>query len=232
MITLRKSTERGHVNFGWLDSHHTFSFGSYYDPNHMGFRALRVINEDRVSPGAGFDTHGHRDMEILTYVLDGALEHQDNTGTGAVIYPGEVQRMSAGGGILHSEFNASSTDPVHFLQIWLLPNQRGLSPSYEQRRFNLSEKPSQLHLIAASEGEDSVVRVHQDVKLYAGILHKGDRICHRIHPNRHAWVQVARGSLSLNGLSLSLGDGAAISEQAEINIEVAQDAEILLFDLA
>lgn len=232
MITRRKSTERGQVNFGWLDSHHTFSFGSYYDPNHMGFRALRVINEDRVSPGAGFDTHGHRDMEILTYVLEGALEHQDNTGTGAVIYPGEVQRMSAGTGILHSEFNASSGDPVHFLQIWLLPNQRGLSPSYEQRRFNLCEKPSQLHLIAASDGRDDTVTVHQDVELYAGILHKGDRICHQIHPERHAWVQVARGEVSLNGLSLASGDGAAISNQADINIEVVQDTEILLFDLA
>ncbi len=232
MITLRKSTERGHVNFGWLDSHHTFSFGSYHDPNHMGFRALRVINEDRVSPGAGFDTHGHRDMEILTYVLEGQLEHQDNTGTGAVISPGEVQRMSAGTGILHSEFNASSTDPVHFLQIWLLPNQRGLSPSYEQRRFNRSEKPSQLHLIAASDGRDGVAVVHQDVELYAGILHTGDRISHRIQPNRHAWVQVARGEVNLNGICLTSGDGAAISDQTEISIEAVQDAEILLFDLA
>ena len=232
MITLRKSTERGHVNFGWLDSHHSFSFGSYHDPNHMGFRALRVINEDRVSPGAGFDTHGHRDMEILTYVLEGQLEHQDNTGTSAVISPGELQRMSAGTGILHSEFNASSADPVHFLQIWLLPNQRGLSPSYEQRRFSLSEKPSQLHLIAASDGRDGGVRVHQDVELYAGILHKGDRISHQIQPNRHAWVQVARGEVNLNSISLTSGDGAAISNQAEITIKATQEAEILLFDLA
>ncbi|MBE9125938.1 MULTISPECIES: pirin family protein [unclassified Coleofasciculus] len=231
MIKLRKAQERGHANHGWLDTYHTFSFANYYDPNYMGFRSLRVINEDRVSPGKGFGTHGHRDMEIITYVLEGALEHKDNIGNGSVIYPGDVQRMSAGTGILHSEFNHSQSESVHLLQIWLLPKTTGISPSYEQHNFGLAKNPGQLRLIAAPDGRDGAVTVHQDVNLYAAILLKGDRISHSLQPQRHAWVQVARGAVTLNGLSLEQGHGAAISDETDLAIAATEDAEILLFDL-
>ena len=232
MITVRKSEARGHANHGWLDSYHTFSFASYYDPNYMNFRSLRVINEDVVSPGKGFGTHGHSDMEIITYVLEGALEHKDSLGTGAVIKPGEVQRMTAGTGIQHSEFNHSQTDPVHLLQIWLLPDTKGLSPSYEQRDFSLAQRRGKLRLVAARDARDGAVKVHQDVDLYAAVLDKGSRVSHALGPNRHAWVQVARGSVLLNGLTLENGDAAAVSDEAEVVIEAAEDAEFLLFDLA
>ena len=232
MITVRKSEARGHANHGWLDSYHTFSFASYYDPNYMNFRALRVINEDVVSPGKGFGTHGHSDMEIITYVLEGALEHKDSLGTGAVIKPGEVQRMTAGTGIQHSEFNNSQTDPVHLLQIWLLPDTKGLSPSYEQRDFPLAERRGKLRLVAARDARDGAVKVHQDVDLYAAVLDKGSRVSHALQPNRHAWVQVARGSVLLNGLTLENGSAAAVSGETEVVIDAAEDAEFLLFDLA
>jgi redox-sensitive bicupin YhaK (pirin superfamily) len=232
MLTIRKAEDRGHANHGWLNTYHTFSFANYYEPKHMGFRALRVINEDRVSPGNGFGTHGHRDMEIITYVLEGALEHKDSIGTGSVIQPGEVQRMSAGTGILHSEFNHSKTESVHFLQIWLLPGKEGLPPSYEQRNFSPAKTPGKLHLVAARDGRDAAVTVHQDVDLYAAVLEPGDRVSHSLQPQRHAWVQVARGAITLNGLSLDKGDGAAISEETDVVIEATTDAEILLFDLA
>lgn len=232
MLTIRKAEERGHANHGWLNSYHTFSFANYYDPKQMGFRALRVINEDRVSPDAGFGTHGHRDMEIVTYVLEGAIEHKDNIGNGSVIYPGEVQRMSAGTGILHSEFNHSKTDTVHFLQIWLLPETNGIRPSYEQRNFSPAKTPGKLHLVAAREGREGALTIHQDVDLYAAVFKEGDRISHILKPQRHAWVQVARGAITLNGVSLETSDGAAISEETEVVIEATTDAEILLFDLA
>ncbi|WP_445172446.1 pirin family protein [Microcoleus sp.] len=232
MITVRKSEARGHANHGWLDSYHTFSFASYYDPNYMNFRSLRVINEDVVSPGKGFGTHGHSDMEIITYVLEGALEHKDSLGTGAVIKPGEVQRMTAGTGIQHSEFNNSQTDPVHLLQIWLLPDTKGLSPSYEQRDFPLTERRGKLRLVAARDARDGAVKVHQDVDLYVAVLDKDSRVSHALQPHRHAWVQVARGSVLLNGLTLENGDAAAVSDEAEVVIEAAEDAEFLLFDLA
>ncbi|WP_373537584.1 pirin family protein [Microcoleus sp.] len=232
MITVKKSEARGHANRGWLDSYHTFSFADYYDRNYMNFRSLRVINEDVVSPGKGFGTHGHKDMEIITYVLEGALEHKDSLGTGAAIKPGEVQRMSAGTGIQHSEFNHSQTDPVHLLQIWLLPDTQGLQPSYEQREFPVEERRGKLRLVAARDARDGAVKVHQDVDLYAAVLDKNSRVSHTLQPNRHAWVQVARGAVLLNGLSLGKGDGAAVSDEAELVIEAAEDAEFLLFDLA
>jgi quercetin 2,3-dioxygenase len=232
MIAVRKSEARGHANHGWLDSYHTFSFANYYDRNYMNFRSLRVINEDVVNPGKGFGTHGHSDMEIITYVLEGALEHKDSLGTGAVIKPGEVQRMSAGTGIQHSEFNPSQTDPVHLLQIWLLPDTNGLSPSYEQRDFPLAERHGKLRLVAARDTRDGAVKVHQDVDLYAAVLDKNSQVSHVLQPNRHAWIQVARGAVLLNGLTLEKGDGAAVSDEAELVIEAAEDAEFLLFDLA
>ncbi|MDY7021527.1 MAG: pirin family protein [Cyanobacteriota bacterium] len=232
MITLRKSQERGQANFGWLNSQHTFSFGYYYNPKYQGFRSLRVINEDRVSPGSGFDTHGHRDMEILTYVLEGTLEHKDSTGTGTIIKSGEVQRMSAGTGILHSEFNPSSQDPVHFLQIWIIPNQTGLPPSHEQKAFNPRETSGQFQLIAAANPESGSLKIHQDVNLYAAIVPQGDRISHTLAPQRHAWIQVVRGTLLLDDITLTSGDGVAISDQSQITLEATIEAEILLFDLA
>lgn len=232
MITLRKAEERGHANHGWLDSYHTFSFANYYDPKHMGFRSLRVINEDRVSPGAGFGTHGHRDMEIITYVLDGGLEHQDSIGNGSAIKPGEVQRMSAGTGILHSEFNHSEADSVHFLQIWILPEKNGLPPSYEQRKFEVAQNPGKLHLVAARDGREGAVTVHQDMELYAAVLEPNQQVSYSLKPQRHAWIQVARGAITLNGLPLNKGDGAAISEETDIAIAATTDAEVLLFDLA
>ncbi|NJS12881.1 MAG: pirin family protein [Microcoleus sp. CSU_2_2] len=232
MIAIRKSEARGHANHGWLDSYHTFSFANYYDQNHMNFRSLRVINEDIINPGKGFGTHGHRDMEIITYVLAGALEHKDSLGTGAVIKPGEVQRMSAGTGIQHSEFNHSKTDPVHLLQIWLLPDTNGLSPSYEQQDFPVAERHGKLRLVAARDARYGAVKIHQDVDLYAAVLDKSSRVAHTLQANRHAWLQVARGSVLLNGWLLEKGDGAAVSDESELVVEATEDAEILLFDLA
>jgi redox-sensitive bicupin YhaK (pirin superfamily) len=232
MITLRPGSDRGHANHGWLDSYHTFSFANYYDPEYMGFRALRVINEDRINPGKGFGAHGHRDMEILTYVLEGALEHKDSLGNGAIITPGEVQRMSAGTGIVHSEFNPSKTDSVHLLQIWILPNQQGLEPSYEQRMFPLAERQSQLRLIAAGDARDGAVKIYQDVDLYSSVLQVGDRLSYQLQPNRYGWLQVARGTANLNGQALQAGDGVAVNEAELLKITTDDGAEILLFDLA
>ncbi|PSN14468.1 quercetin 2,3-dioxygenase [filamentous cyanobacterium CCP5] len=233
MITIRPASDRGVANFGWLDSRHSFSFGSYYDPEHMGFSSLRVINEDKVQPGQGFGAHGHRDMEIISYVLDGALEHKDSIGTGAVIYPGDVQRMSAGTGIRHSEFNFSQSDPVHFLQIWILPNRSGIEPGYEQIHFSSEDKQGQLRLVASSDGRDGSVTIHQDAELYASTLKPGDTVSYSLKPDRAAWVQVARGAITLNGQTLAAGDGAAITNEVALELTGASDdAEVLLFDLA
>ena len=229
MITIRHRNERGHANHGWLDTYHTFSFDTYHDRHYMGFRSLRVINEDRVAPAKGFGTHPHRDMEIITYVLEGSLEHKDSMGTGSIIRPGEVQRMSAGTGITHSEFNPSKTEPVHLLQIWILPEAMGIRPSYEQRQFSRDEMRGQLRVVAARNPEDNAVKVHQDVQLLATVL-EGETVRHELKPGRHAWVQVARGSIQLNGLGLEAGDGAAISE--EPSVELKGKGEALLFDLA
>lgn len=232
MIVLRPGDQRGRANLGWLDSRHTFSFADYYDPAHMGFRALRVINEDRVQPGRGFGTHGHRDMEIISYVLAGELGHKDSMGTGSVIRPGDVQRMSAGKGVLHSEMNASPTNPVHFLQIWLLPERPGLEPGYEQKRFDADEKRGRLRLVASPDGRDGSVTVHQDVLLYAGLFGAGEGARLDLRPGRHAWVQVAGGEISLNGQPLRHGDGAAVSDETALALTGASDAEVLVFDLA
>lgn len=231
MITVRRANERGHAAHGWLDSYHTFSFASYQDPQFMGFRSLRVINEDRVIPGAGFGTHGHKDMEIITYVLEGAVEHKDSIGNGSIIQPGEVQKMSAGTGILHSEYNPSDTEAVHLLQIWIIPDKTGIKPSYEQQKFHLEANAGKLQLIAAPEGKNGAVTLQQDVNLYAGMLQEGDRISYTLPENRHAWLQVARGKVSLNGTSLDAGDGVAISDESEINLIAENNAEVLLFDL-
>ena len=233
MITVRPSQARGHANFGWLDSKHTFSFGSYYDPNYLGFGNLRVINEDRVKAGQGFGPHGHRDMEILTYVLDGALEHRDSMGHGSVICPGDVQRISAGSGIAHSEFNASKTDSVHFLQIWILPNTKGLEPNYEEKHFTLAQKQGQLRLVASGDGRNDSIKIHQDVDLYAAVLKEGDRLNYAVNSNRSLWLQVARGSVTINGKTVNSGDGIAITQEPKIAlIATSNDTEILLFDLA
>lgn len=232
MITIRPGDERGRSRLSWLDSRHSFSFGDYHDPAHMGFRALRVINEDRVSPGAGFPTHGHRDMEIISYVLDGALEHKDSTGATSVIRPGEVQRMTAGTGVRHSEYNASQADMVHFLQIWILPEKEGLKPGYEQRYFPPADKRGKLRLVASRDGSEGSVTVHQDVDLYASLLVPGERIGFDLRSARHAWIQIARGAVRLNGMPLKAGDGAAVSAENKIEIEGESAAEVLLFDLA
>jgi quercetin 2,3-dioxygenase len=232
MITRRAADERGRTKLSWLDSAHTFSFNNYYDPRHMGFRQLRVINDDRVKPGTGFGTHGHRDMEILTYVLEGALEHEDSTGNGSVIRPGEVQRMSAGTGISHSEYNHSRTEPVHFLQIWILPDHQGLQPSYEQRFFAPEELRGQWRLIAARDGREGAVTVHQDGDVLATQLEPGEHIVYRLQAGRHAWLQLARGAVTLNGTQLTAGDGAAISQEEELELRADDGSEVLLFDLA
>ena len=235
MIRLRRGSERGRTQLDWLDSFHTFSFDRYYDPQHMAFRHLRVLNEDTVSPGAGFPLHPHRDMEILTYILEGALEHQDSLGNGGVIRPGEVQRMSAGTGIRHSEFNASKTEPVHLLQIWIVPGRLGLEPGYEQKAIPPGDGKSPLRLIASPDGRDGTVTIHQDVEVYAGRLRGGEQTICRLRPGRHAWVQAARGTITLNGLPLEPGDGAAVSQEPELTLRAASDvagAEVLLFDLA
>lgn len=232
MITIRSAQDRGHAYFGWLDSRHTFSFGNYYDPDHMGFASLRVINEDKVEPKQGFSTHGHRDMEIVTYVLEGALEHKDSIGNGSIIRPGDVQRMSAGTGILHSEFNASSTDPVHLLQIWILPAQRGLEPSYEQTYFAPEQKQHTLRLIGSPDGRDGSVTIHQDVNLYASVLVDGESVDHAIAKGRSLWVQVARGAVQLNGHDLTAGDGASLTQADLLRLTGTSDhAEVLVFDM-
>lgn len=232
MIIVRDRNMRGTTQIGWLDSRHTFSFGEYRDPNHMGFRALRVINEDRVIPGAGFPTHSHRDMEILTYVLAGALAHKDSLGTGSVIRPGEVQRMSAGIGISHSEFNDSQAEPVHFLQIWIIPARPGQPPGYEQKQFPAEARRGRLLLVADPHGTDGAVTVHQDVRLYAADLEAGQSIVYVPPKGRHTWLQVARGLVELNGDELRAGDGAAISNEPQIELASSAGAELLLFDLA
>lgn len=233
MITIRPAQDRGRAYFGWLDSRHTFSFGEYFDPKHMGFATLRVINEDKVSPGNGFATHGHRDMEIISYVLDGALEHKDSIGNGSIIRPGDVQRMSAGTGIMHSEYNASKTDPVHFLQIWILPEQRSIEPSYEQKNFSTEERQGQLRLVGSRDGRQGSVTIHQDIDLYAGLLRNGETANYGVTSGRSIWVQVARGTVQLNDRVLSAGDGAAIDQEPQITLNsLADDTEILLFDMA
>jgi hypothetical protein len=229
MITIRKAEERGHANYGWLDTHHTFSFAQYYDPQQINFRSLRVINEDKVIGGKGFHTHGHQDMEILTYVLEGELEHQDSLGTGSLIRQGEIQRMSAGTGIKHSEFNHSATNPLHLLQIWIIPDPKNLEPSYEQKAIEFSSHT--LQLIASPTGAGNAVKVHQDVNLYAGILPLGQSLTHSLAPSRYGWLQVARGQITVNGVHLRAGDGAAISEETSLAIQSLEDSEILLFDL-
>jgi redox-sensitive bicupin YhaK (pirin superfamily) len=231
MIQVRKSNERGHAEHGWLDSHHTFSFADYYDPQAMGFRALRVINEDRVQPGQGFGTHGHRDMEILSYVLEGGLAHRDSTGGGGVIEPGDVQRMSAGTGVMHSEFNASRSEPVHFLQIWIVPDRRGITPGYEQKHFPPEQRQGQLRLIASPDAADGSLKIHQDARVYTTLLGKGQTVSHSLAAGRHAWVQVARGQVRLGGVVLSAGDGAAISDERSVALTGDEPAEVLLFDL-
>ena len=233
MMLIRPAQERGAANFGWLDSRHTFSFGNYYDPNYMGFANLRVINEDKVNPAKGFGTHGHRDMEIISYVLQGALEHKDSIGTGSVIRPGDVQRMSAGTGIMHSEYNHSDTDPVHFLQIWILPDKKGIEPSYEQKTFTQEEKSGTLRLVGSRDGREGSITIHQDVDLYATLLKDGEAVSHPLANKRVAWVQVVRGAVQLNHQSLTAGDGAAISQAEHITLRGASiDAEVLLFDMA
>lgn len=227
MIQLRKANDRGHANHGWLDSWHTFSFADYHDPAHVQFSSLRVINEDRVAPGEGFPTHPHRDMEIITYVLEGALEHKDSLGTGSVIRPGEVQRMSAGTGIRHSEFNHSRTEPVHFVQIWILPDRQGVQPGYEQKRIGLDGR---LRLVASPNGHDGSLTIHQDARVYAARLN-GSEVTHTLAAGRRAWLHVARGAVRLNGTALQAGDGAGIENEPALNLAADTSAEILLFDL-
>ena len=232
MITVRHSSERGHAQHGWLDSRHTFSFADYYDPNQMGFRTLRVINEDRVQPGRGFGVHSHENMEIVSYVLEGALQHRDSMGNGAILRPGEVQRMSAGSGVTHSEFNASQNEIVHFLQIWILPERRGLTPSYEQKAFLPEARRNELILAASRDGRLGSVTVHQDANLYLARLDAGRRIQLEIPPSRGGWVQVARGSVTLGDEKLATGDGAALTGEKVAPLTAAEDAEVLVFDLA
>jgi redox-sensitive bicupin YhaK (pirin superfamily) len=233
MITVRPAQERGHAEHGWLDSRHTFSFAEYYDPKHMGFRALRVINEDRVQGGQGFGTHPHRDMEIISYVLEGALQHKDSMGTGSVIRPGDVQRMSAGRGVTHSEFNASRTDLVHFLQIWLVPAKAGIDPSYEQKTYSDAEKRGRLRVVASPDGREGSVTIHTDATLYAGLFGEGESASLALARGRHAWVHVARGQVRVNGSELHAGDGAALSNEETLRVEgVAGGGEVLVFDLA
>jgi quercetin 2,3-dioxygenase len=231
MIAVRKAEDRGRSQISWLDSHHTFSFSDYYDPRHMGFRSLRVINDDTVAPGGGFGKHGHRDMEIVTYVLEGALEHSDSLGTGSVIRPGDVQKMSAGSGILHSEFNHSKTEPVHFLQIWLMPDRNGIAPRYEQLHFPREAKLGKLLLVASNEQRDGLIHLQQDAQLYVTMLEAKQRVEHTLATGRHAWIHVARGAAHVNGQSLQAGDGVAISAESKIEISGATEAEVLLFDL-
>ena len=230
-IAIRHAKDRGHANHGWLDTFHTFSFADYWDPRHMGWGPLRVINEDRVRPATGFPTHAHRDMEIITCVLEGALEHRDSLGTGSVIRPGEVQRMTAGTGVRHSEYNASKTDPVHLLQIWIEPARTGLPPGYEQKTFPDADKRGRLRLIASSDGRDGSVTINQDAAVYATVLAPEQRVAHALPPGRRGWLQIARGTLTLNGQALAQGDGAAIEGEQALEIQGIEPAEALLFDL-
>jgi hypothetical protein len=234
MISIRKSEERGHADHGWLDSYHTFSFANYYDPKHMGFRSLRVINEDRVAPGSGFGSHGHKDMEILSYVVEGSLAHKDNMGHEEVLGPNEIQRMSAGTGVMHSEFNPSGTDPVHFFQIWLEPASTGTPSSYEQIRFDPQEKKGKLKLLAAPGGGAGVATINQDARVFVAELDKGEKIEYPLGSTRHAWLHVVQGTVTLNGATLYSGDAAAVDREAKLDVTGAdgEPSEILLFDLA
>jgi redox-sensitive bicupin YhaK (pirin superfamily) len=232
MIDVRRAQDRGHADHGWLNTYHTFSFSTYQDRNHMRFRSLRVMNEDTVAPGQGFGTHPHNDMEIVTYVLEGALEHKDSIGNGEVLRPGEFQRMSAGTGITHSEFNPSATEPVHLYQIWLLPERKGIEPSYEQKRFPDSERHNQLRLVASRDASDGSLLIHQDARIYLSQLDAGESVGQSLSPGRFAWLQVLRGQVSLNGVALDTSDGAAVSDETMLTVQAITDAEIMLFDLA
>jgi redox-sensitive bicupin YhaK (pirin superfamily) len=232
MITIRRANERGHAEHGWLDSFHTFSFADYYDPKHMGFGALRVINDDTVAGGGGFPPHPHRDMEIISYVIEGALAHRDSMGNGSVIKPGDVQRMSAGRGVTHSEYNASETDPVHFLQIWILPERAGLPSGYEQKFFSDDDKRGKLRLIASHDGADGSVHIGQDARLFAAVLDGGASVSHTIAPDRKGWLHVVKGSAELNGRHLEAGDGVAIDGEEELRLSSSEKTELLLFDMA
>jgi redox-sensitive bicupin YhaK (pirin superfamily) len=231
MIQVRKGQDRGHFDHGWLNTCHTFSFADYYDPKNMGFRVLRVINEDRVQPGRGFGTHGHRDMEIITYVLEGALEHKDSLGSGSVLRPGELQHMTAGTGIQHSEFNPSGTEPVHLYQIWIMPDRRGLPPSYEQRTFSEKGRRGWLRVVASPDGRDGSLTIHQDVAVFLASLDDGHQVTHELAPGRHAWLQVLRGSVQLNRQDVDAGDGVAVSEEAAVSLRTTDGSEVMLFDL-
>jgi len=231
MIEVRRGADRGHINHGWLDTYHTFSFADYYDPQQVHFRHLRVINEDRVAPGQGFPTHPHRDMEIITYVLEGAIAHKDSMGTGSVIRPGEIQHMSAGTGVTHSEFNPSKEELLHLLQIWIMPEVKGIRPSYDQKATELDKYPDQLRLIASREGSSSAVKINQDTNLYACLLNSGARVNHVLSPDRYGWLQVAHGEVRLNGVELQAGDGAAVSSESDLDIASNTGSEFLLFDL-
>jgi redox-sensitive bicupin YhaK (pirin superfamily) len=231
MLTIRQSNQRGHFNHGWLNTYHTFSFDQYYDPRYMGFRSLRVINEDFVAPGRGFPRHGHRDMEIITYILEGALKHEDSMGNGSVIQPGDVQRMTAGTGVRHSELNASADEPVHLLQIWIIPNADNLKPSYEQKAFTVEERRNQLRLIASSNGRGDSVTVNQDVSLFASVLDAGESVEYAIDSKRYGWLQVVRGAVAVNGEQAKQGDGVVIVAESSLAIRAVEPAETLLFDL-
>jgi quercetin 2,3-dioxygenase len=237
MITIRKSEDRGHANHGWLNTYHTFSFSSYRDPAHVHFRSLRVMNEDWVAPGQGFDRHPHEDMEIVTYVLEGQLEHQDSMGNGSVLRAGEFQRMTAGAGVEHSEFNPSTTEPVHLYQIWLFPSERGLTPSYEERKFDVSEKQDRLRLVASPDGRDDSLTIHQDASIYLGNLSQGSEVSHALASGRHAWLQVLRGKVRVGGsvssdtTELTAGDGAAVSDEASLTVAAVDPSQVMLFDL-
>jgi len=232
MIHIRKADERGRTAIDWLDSRHTFSFGDHYDPQNMSFRSLRVINEDWVQPGEGFGMHPHRDMEIITYVLEGALQHKDSLGSGGILRPGELQYMSAGTGIRHSEFNPSASEPVHLYQIWLLPERQGLSPAYDQRAFDKQERRGRFRVVAAPDGRDGALTIHQDAEVSLATLGAGEQVCHLIWPGRHAWLQVLRGAVTVNGQPAATGDGVALSEESQVAVQAEQSAEVMLFDLA
>jgi redox-sensitive bicupin YhaK (pirin superfamily) len=231
MITIRKAEDRGHFDFGWLNTYHSFSFGEYFDPRHPGFRTLRVINEDFVQPGHGFPRHGHRDMEIVTYILQGALEHRDSMGTGSIIRRGDAQRMSAGTGVTHSEANPSPDEPVHLLQIWIFPGEQDIHPEYEEKKFSDEEKRNRLRLIVSPDGDDGSVMIHQDAKIYASLLDDHQEVVHSLENGRSAWLQVAAGSVSLNDVLLKQGDGASVSKESKLRIAAQEPAEVLLFDL-
>jgi quercetin 2,3-dioxygenase len=232
MIQVRKAAERGHFDHGWLDTYHTFSFGDYSDPAHMGFRSLRVINDDRVAPGQGFGMHGHRDMEIVTYVLDGALAHKDSMGNGSILRAGELQRMTAGTGVRHSEFNPSDTEWVHLYQIWLLPQRKGLEPSYEQLAVGEEDKRGRFRLVASPDGVDGSLTIHQDARLYLASLSSGEGVAHEIEPGRAAWLQVVRGSVNVLGHDLAAGDGVSVTDASAVSVQATVPSEVLLFDLA